>query len=129
MNQSTALLSESFQKEEIFLDVPFTVEEVHHALNIMELNKSSGPDDMTAEHLRYGGKMVTVWLTGVLNSVVDIEQVPACLKPGITIPIYKGGGKDPLDVNTVSSRLSEHRLFVSGHLDVGSGRHVFGTSG
>ena len=33
------------------------------------------------------------------------------------------------DVTTVSSRLSEHLLSVSGHLDVDSRRHVFGTSG
>ena len=30
---------------------------------------------------------------------------------------------------TVGSRLSEHRLSISGHLDVDSGRRVFGTSG
>lgn len=100
MKQSTTLLSESFQKQEVFLDVPFTTEEVHHAVNNMKLKKSAGSDDITAEHLKYGGETVTVWLTGVLNSVVDAEQVPACLKQGITIPIYKGGGKDPLDVNS-----------------------------
>ena len=100
MKQLTTLLSESFQKEEVFLDVPFTAEEVHHAVNNMKLKKSAGPDDITAEHLKYGGEMVTAWLTGVLNSVVDAEQVPACLKQGITIPIYKGGGKDPLDVDS-----------------------------
>ena len=66
----------------------------------MKPKKSAGPDDITAEHLKYGGETVIVWLTGVLNTVVDAEQVPACLKQGITIPIYKGGGKDPLDVNS-----------------------------
>ena len=44
--------------------------------------------------------MVRVWLTGVLNFVVDVEQVPACLKQGITIPIHRGGCKDPFDVNS-----------------------------
>ena len=32
--------------------------------------------------------------------MIEAEQVPAYLKLGITIPIYKGGGKDPLDVNS-----------------------------
>ena len=35
MKESTTLLSESFQKEEIFLDVTITAEEVHHAVNVM----------------------------------------------------------------------------------------------
>ena len=29
----------------------------------------------------------------------ELEQIPATLKQGITIPVYKGGGKDPLDAN------------------------------
>ena len=106
MKQSTILLSESFQKEEIFLDVPFTAQEVYHAVNIMKLNKSADPDNITAEHLRYGGKMVIVWLTGLLNFVVHIVQVPACLKQGINIPIYKGGGKDPLTLIVTGVSLS-----------------------
>ena len=39
-------------------------------------------------------------ITEILNSVIDVEQVPICLKQEITIPIYNGGGKDPLDVNS-----------------------------
>ena len=30
----------------------------------------------------------------------ELEQIPAALKLGITVPVYKGGGKDPLDVNS-----------------------------
>ena len=76
-----------------FLDVPFTIEEVGHAV---KPKKSAGPDDLTAEHLKYGGQSIIKWLTGILNSVINVEL---CLKQGITIPIYKGGGNDPLDVN------------------------------
>ena len=94
------MLSASFKKEEVFLDVPFSTEEVEHAVKLMKLKKSAGPDDLTAEHLKYGGRSIITWLTGVLNSIIDVEQVPPCLKLGITIPIYKGGGKHPLDVNS-----------------------------
>ena len=96
----TALLSASFQKEEAFLDVPFTSEEIAHAIHKMKLKKSSGPDNLSAEHLRHGGHSVVIWLTEILNSIVDAEHVPPSLKLGITIPIYKGGGKDPLDTNS-----------------------------
>ena len=95
------LASSSFQKEEPFSDVPFSVEEVLCILQKkMKLKKASGLDDLTTEHLRYGGPTIAIWLTEVLNSIVELEQILATFKQGITIPIYKGGGKDPLDVNS-----------------------------
>ena len=39
-------------------------------------------------------------LTRILNSIIDVEQVSACFKLGVTISIYRGGRKDPLDVNS-----------------------------
>ena len=66
----------------------------------MKIKKSAGEDGLTAEHLRYGCNCIIVWLAEILNAIVDSEQIPACLKLGITIPIYKGGGKDPLNVNS-----------------------------
>ena len=90
MRPSASLISATFQKEEAFLDVPFTTQEVEHAV---KLKKSAGPDNLITEHLRYGGRPIITWLTGILNSVVDVENVP-------TISIYKGEGKDPLNVNS-----------------------------
>ena len=29
-------------------------------------------------------------------SYIDLEAVPDCLKCGVVVPVYKGGGKDPL---------------------------------
>ena len=107
--QSTSLLSSSFQT---FLDVPFIREEVEHAVQNMKLKKSTGPDNLSAEHLRYGGHCIVTWLLEILNSIIDTELVPLSLKSGITIPIYKGGGKDPLDTNnyrgiTINSVISK----------------------
>ena len=98
--ESTSLLSSSFQKEELFLDFPFSTDEVTLAINRMKLKKSPGPDNLTSEHFRFSGHSVVTWLTEVLNFVVKLEQVPSSLKSGITIPVYKGGGKDPLDLNS-----------------------------
>ena len=100
IKQSSTLLSGTFQKEEVFLDVPFSIEEVEHTVYKMKLKKSAGPDNLTAEHLKFGGQSIIIWLTEIFNSVVDVEQIPTCLKLGITIPVYKGGGKDPLNVNS-----------------------------
>ena len=66
----------------------------------MKLKKSAGPDNLTAEHLKFGGQSIIIWLTEIFNSVVDVEQIRTCLKLGITIPVYKGGGNDPLNVNS-----------------------------
>ena len=67
MEQSTSLLSESFQKEEAFLDVPFTIEEVEHAVNRLKLKKSAGPDNLTAEHLKYREQSIIKWLMEINN--------------------------------------------------------------
>ena len=69
-------------------------------MNKMKVNKSAGPDNLMAEHVKYGGKLIITWLTEILNATVDAEQIPSCLKRGITVPVYKGGGKDPLNVNS-----------------------------
>ena len=96
--QLPSLISSSFEKEEHFLDVPFTQEEVDFAIQKLKLNKPSGPDDLTAEHLRYGEHSISLWLTEIFNS--ELEHIPPSLKFGITIPVYKGSGKDPLDANS-----------------------------
>lgn len=92
-----SLLSTSFQKEEVFVDVPFSSEEAVHK---MKLEKSAGPDKLSAEHLKHGGHNIVPCLTEILNSIVYTEQVPPSHKSGITIPIHKGGGNDPLDTNS-----------------------------
>lgn len=75
------LESASFQKEQLFLNVPFMVEEVECTLlKIMKMKKASGPDDLITEHLHYGGSTIIVWLTVILNSIIELEQIPATLK-------------------------------------------------
>ena len=41
-----------------------------------------------------------IWLKKIFNSILHFEQLPACLKEGIVVPIYKGRGKDPLLVSS-----------------------------
>ena len=40
--------------------------------------------------------MVVIWLLNVLNTIVELEVIPDVLKRGVVVPVYKGGGKDPL---------------------------------
>ena len=54
-----------------------------------------------AEHVIEGGDIITMWLTGILNVVIDLDSVPDSLKvSGVFFPVYKGRGKDPLLVES-----------------------------
>ena len=53
-----------------------------------------------------------MWLLGIVNSIVDLEEIPPLFKLGSICPIFKGGGKAPLLINnyrgiTVNSVLSK----------------------
>ena len=61
------LASESLLNEEYILDAPFTLEEVVFAVKSLKSAKAGGPDGMVAEHLKWGGESLHLWLTGVLN--------------------------------------------------------------
>ena len=86
--------------EEAVVDVPFTTKEVADVVKKLKSRKAAGPDGLAAEHLKEGGGVVTLWLTDILNAVVDLEVVPDVLKCGTVVPVYKDGGKDPLKVDS-----------------------------
>ena len=76
------------------MDIPFTTEEVEHALSRLKRRKAAGPEGLMAEHLQEAGSEVQVWLRNVLNAIVELEEVPSATKSGIIIPVYKGSGRD-----------------------------------
>ena len=49
------LATGSLSNEEYILDVPFTLEEVAYAVNKLKTGKASGPDSISAEHLKLDG--------------------------------------------------------------------------
>ena len=86
------------ENEEFLLDVPFIAEKVARAVARLKGRKAPGPDGLMAEHLKGGGDAMVIWLLRILNAVVELEVVPDVLKEGFIVPVYKGGGKDPLRV-------------------------------
>ena len=58
--------------------------------------KAPDPDNLMAEHLLEAGEAVVKWLTNIFNAIVSLEAIPDSLKCGKTVPVYKGGGRDPL---------------------------------
>ena len=104
------LASASLSNEEYILDVPFTLDhEVISAVMKLKLGKSGGPDGIIAEHLRWGGEILHLWVQRVLNSIIGDTPM---FKAGLLCPVYKDGGKDPFIANnycgiTMNSVLSK----------------------
>ena len=94
------LLHRSRENEDFVLDTPFTPEEIESVLRNLKLGKSAGYDQVQPEHLKYGGPALYIWIKHVANAIIELECVPESLKVGIVTPLYKGGGKDPLDRNS-----------------------------
>ena len=89
----------SIWNEEGLLDIPFSLEEVKGAITKLKRKKAAGPDGVVAEHLIAGSDAVSLWLKGILNAVIEMEKIPAVLKCGVVVLVYKGGGRDPLSTN------------------------------
>ena len=75
-------------------------EEVDSVLKKLKLGKAAGHDGVQAEHLKYGGPILRDWILQICNAITELEHVPDFLKTGIITPLYKGGGKDPLDTHS-----------------------------
>ena len=90
----------SYENEEYLLDVPFTSDEVARAVHKLKKKKAPGPDGLLVEHLKAGGDAVIIWLRNILNAVVELEVIPDVMKRGVVVPVYKGGGKDPLKIDS-----------------------------
>ncbi len=42
------------------------------------------------------GVVLYLWLLGIVNSIVEMKEIPpSTFKLGSICPVYKGGGKDP----------------------------------
>ena len=95
-----ALAMQSLGMEDHLLDASFTAKEVGFVIRKLKRRKAPGPDNLMAEHLIEGGDVVTTWLIGILNAVIDLELVPDSLKWGVVIPVYKRSGKYPLLVES-----------------------------
>ena len=64
------------------------------------------------EHLKYGGHSVVLWLHRIFNIIIQLEDIPPCLKLGATVPVFKGKGRDPTNPNnyrgiTITSVISK----------------------
>ena len=94
------LYNSSLSNEEYILDTSLTLEELMKAIDKLKMRKVCGPDGVLAEHLKYGGQPLHTWLLKILHCIVELEAIPDMYKYGSITPVYKRGGKDPLDKNS-----------------------------
>ena len=99
-DEDNTMMCNSLNNENSLLDIPFASEEVDSALKKLKLGKAAGHDGVQAKHLKYGGPILRDWILQICNATAELECVPDSLKTGIITPVYKGGGKDPLNTNS-----------------------------
>ena len=68
-----------------------SLSELNNKIAKLKMNKASGWDLVSAEHLKYSGPKCRKWLLIMLNSFLDTEQIPPNLKRGVIVQIPKNG--------------------------------------
>ena len=96
----STLYADSFNNDDVILDVPFCVDEIEGAIKKLKAGKSAGPDGILSEHLLHGGYKLRLWLTNIFNAIINLDSVPECFTEAIIVPLYKGNGKNPLLTNS-----------------------------
>ena len=82
----------SFGHCDQIIDVEIDIEEIEGASKLLKPNRSGGPDGLKAEHFKYGGGHLKLWLKQILNCILVLEDIPQCMKDGLVFPVYKRQG-------------------------------------
>ena len=70
-----------------------TPDDVKLAIRGLKLRKTPGEDDITNEHIIYGGAPIVECLTNLYNAVILVGKIPPFWKRGLIVPLHKGGSK------------------------------------
>ena len=96
---STNLEADSFAASDTILDSPIVLEEMEYAISHLKRNSSGGPDSLCPNHIKLSGPSVKKWICQIFNHIISLEEIPSVFTCGTIIPIYKGKGKDPLEMS------------------------------
>ena len=104
------------------LENVITKDEICDQIKSLKLNKAPGPDDITNEHIKYGGQQIVKYLTRLYNMIIKVEYLPLSFRHGSIIPIYKRNNKDKSSPNsyravTLTSTLGKllEKIFFMSH--------------
>ena len=77
------LEEKSFGHSDQVIDDDIDIEEIKGALTMLKTNKSGGLDGLKAEHFKYGGEHLKLWLKKIFNLIPALEDTPQCMKDGL----------------------------------------------
>ena len=93
-------LYNSMRDDDDFSDAPFTCDEVQRAIKTLNKGKACGADNISAEHLCYGGEAMVRILCTLYNMIRELEYIPKCFRVGLQVPLHKGKDASPLDTDS-----------------------------
>ena len=89
-NQFTNMHEESLSWVDDILESKIHEDEVLSVIKELKTKKAPGCDQITSEHIKYGGNRLMQCLTKLFNYINKYEYIPTSFKIGIIIPIPKG---------------------------------------
>ncbi len=86
--------SETLVNTDDIFDIPITIYEVETVVNSLPNGKVSGFDNITYEHVKYGGLKLKETLVYLFNRIINEENIPKSFKLAVKIPIPKSNKDD-----------------------------------
>ena len=77
-------------EDDTFLVTPFGINEIRKGIKTLNKGKAAGFDNVTAEHIIYGGGCIENCLLLLYNMVRELEYIPKCFRLGVQVPLFKG---------------------------------------
>ena len=76
---------------------PISESEVEEVCKNLKCGKAQDFTGLSYEHFKYAGSNVLTVLALLFNCIIRTEMLPRNFVKGITLPLFKGGKKDPLE--------------------------------
>ncbi len=96
-NEITSCVESAQEMNNNVLSKPVDSEEVESVCKHLKCGKAQDLNGLTYEHFKYAGRSVYLILSLLFNCIIRTETLPTDFVKGVTIPLFKGGKKDPLD--------------------------------
>ena len=114
INRIISCDNSSYQQSPSILSCCLTFEELESAIKSLPLNKAPGQDNITYEHIKYGGEVLKTCLFNLFDSILSSGMTPTKFKHGLIITLHKGAGKsfsNPDNYRAISLLPSIAKLF------------------
>ena len=116
-NIKSGLAGPSIQTDTIITD-----SDVREAIKSLKYRKAPGWDNITNEHIIYGGSLLVSTLATIFTVVLSSGYIPTAWKRGVIIPLYKGNNKprtNPDNYRAITLLPALYKLYekiLSGHI-------------